>query len=136
VLGDQGSLGYVADGLVEATSAKLFQLKDLRLASATAAAKTDPSTPLKEVAKQLGVNLIVHGTVQGAGDNLRVTVSLDNVAENKLVWTQEFAGVRGDLLTMEDQIYARLVDALALKPSNEELAHATSHPTENIEAYV
>lgn len=135
VLGDQSSLGYVADGLVEATSAKLFQLKDLRLASATAAAKTDPSTPLKEVAKQLGVNLIVRGTVQGAGDNLRVTVSLDNVAENKLVWTQEFAGVRGDLLTMEDQIYARLVDALALKPSNEELAHATSHPTENVEAY-
>jgi tetratricopeptide (TPR) repeat protein len=135
VLGDQSSLGYVADGLVEATSAKLFQLKDLRLASSTAAAKTDPSTPLKEVAKQLGVNLIVHGTVQGAGDNLRVTVSLDNVAENKLVWTQEFAGVRGDLLTMEDQIYARLVEALALKPSNEELAHATSHPTENVEAY-
>ncbi len=67
VLGDQSSLGYVADGLVEATSAKLFQLKDLRLASATAAAKTDPSTPLKEVAKQLGVNLIVRGTVQGRG---------------------------------------------------------------------
>ncbi len=135
VLGDQPSLGYVAEGLGEALSAKLFQVKDVHLASQTAAAKTDPKTPLSEVAKQLGVNLIVHGTVQGAGDNLRVTVNLENVAENRLVWSQEFPGVTGDLLTIEDQIYAPLVDALALKPSNAEQARASAHPTQNIEAY-
>lgn len=135
VLGDQSSLGYVADGLVEAISAKLFQLKDMRLASSTAAAKTDPKAPLSQVAKELGVNLIVHGTVQGSGNNLRVTINLDNVAENRLVWSKEFAGVTGDLLTIEDHVYAQLVDALALKPSNDELARAASHPTENIEAY-
>ena len=135
VLGDQASLGYVADGLVEAMSAKLFQLRDVRLASSTAAAKTDPKSPLPQVAKELGVNLIVHGTVQGSGNNLRVTISLDNMAENRVVWSKEFAGVTGDLLTIEDHIYADLVDALALKPSNDELARAASHPTENIEAY-
>jgi tetratricopeptide (TPR) repeat protein len=135
VLGDQASLGYVADGLVEAMSAKLFQMKDVRLASSTAAAKTDPKTPLPQIGKELGVNLIVHGTVQGSGDNFRVTVNLDNVGENRLVWSQEFPGVTGDLLTIEDQISAKLVDALALKPSNAEQARATAHPTENIEAY-
>jgi tetratricopeptide (TPR) repeat protein/TolB-like protein len=135
VLGDATALGYVADGLGEALSAKLFQLKDVRIASSTAAAKTDPKTPLSQVAKELGVNLIVHGTVQGSGDNLRVTVNLDNVAENRLVWSQEFAGVAGDLLTIEDHIYTRLVDALESKPSNEEMAAASAHPTENVEAY-
>jgi len=135
VLGDQSSLGYVADGLVEAMSAKLFQLKDVRLASSTAAAKTDPKTPLPQVAKDLGVNLIVHGTVQGSGNNLRVTVNLENVSEKRLVWSKEFAGVTGDLLTIEDQMYAQLADALALKPSNAELARATAHPTQDMEAY-
>jgi serine/threonine protein kinase/tetratricopeptide (TPR) repeat protein len=135
VLGDQSSLGYVADGLVEAMSAKLFQLKDVRLASSTAAAKTDPKAPLSQVGKELGVNLIVHGTVQGAGDNLRVIVNLENLAENRLVWSKEFAGVTGDLLTIEDQMYTQLVDALAVKPSNAELARATAHPTQNMEAY-
>jgi serine/threonine protein kinase/tetratricopeptide (TPR) repeat protein len=135
VLGDQSSLGYVAEGLVEAMSARLFQLKDVRLASSTAAAKTDPKTPLPQVAKELGVNLIVHGTVQGSGNNLRVTVNLENVAENREVWKEEFAGVSGDLLTIEDQIYTRLVDALETKPSNEEMAAASPHPTENVEAY-
>jgi tetratricopeptide (TPR) repeat protein/TolB-like protein len=135
VLGDQSSLGYVAEGLVEAMSAKLFQLKDVRLASSTAAAKTDPKTPLPQVAKDLGVNLIVHGTVQGSGDNLRVTINLENIAQNREVWKEEFAGVTGDLLTIEDQIYTRLVDALETKPSNEEMAAASAHPTENVEAY-
>jgi serine/threonine-protein kinase len=135
VLGDQASLGYVADGLVEAMSAKLFQLRDVRLASSTAASKTDPKAPLSQVAKELGVNLIVHGTVQGAGDNLRVTVNLENAAENRLVWSQEFAGVSGDLLTIEDHIYTSLVDALEAKPTNEEMAAASAHPTENVEAY-
>ncbi len=135
VLGDQSSLGYVAEGLVEAMSAKLFQLKDVRLASSTSAAKIDPKTPLPQVAKELGVNLIVHGTVQGSGDSLRVTVNLENVAENREVWKEEFAGVTGDLLTIEDHIYTRLVDALETKPSNEEMAAASAHPTENVEAY-
>jgi eukaryotic-like serine/threonine-protein kinase len=135
VLGDATALGYVADGLGEALSAKLFQLKDVRLASSAEAAKTDPKIPLPQVAKGLGVNLIVHGTVQGSGDNLRITVNLDNVFDNRLVWSQEFAGVTGDLLTIEDQIYARLVDALEAKPSNEEMAAASTHPTENVAAY-
>ena len=135
VLGDQSSLGYVAEGLVEAMSAKLFQLKDVRLTSSTAAAKVNPKTPLPQVAKELGVNLIVHGTVQGSGDSLRVTVNLENVAENREVWKEEFAGVTGDLLTIEDQIYTRLLDALETKPSNEEMAAASAHPTENVEAY-
>jgi len=135
VLGDQSSLGYVADGLVEAMSAKLFQLKEVHLASSTAAAKIDPKTPLPQVAKELGVNLIVYGTVQGSGDNLRVTVKLENVAENRLVWSQEFPGMTGDLLTIEDHIYTRLVDELESKPSDEEMAAASAHPTENVEAY-
>jgi tetratricopeptide (TPR) repeat protein/TolB-like protein/predicted Ser/Thr protein kinase len=135
VLGDQSSLGYIAEGVVEAMSAKLFQLKDVRLASSTAAAKTDPKTPLPQVAKELGVNLIVHGTVQGSGDNLRITVNLENIAQNREVWKEEFAGVTGDLLTIEDKIYTRLVDAMETKPSNEEMAAASAHPTENVEAY-
>ena len=134
-LGDQGSLGYIAEGIGEAISTKLFQLKDVRLASPTAAAKTDPKAPMVQIAKDLGVNLIIHGTVQGTANNLRITVNLENVAENRLAWTQEFTGMSGDLLTIEDQIYARLTDALEMRPSNEEMAAASAHPTENIEAY-
>jgi tetratricopeptide (TPR) repeat protein len=135
ILGDQGSLGYVADGLVEALSAKLFQLHDMHTASASDVQKARPSNSLNELARQLGVNLVVSGTIQGSGDKLRIVASLDDVAGGRRVWTQEFSGVQQDLLTLEDQIYAGLVEALALRPTSEESARATPHPTENIEAY-
>jgi len=135
ILGDQGSLGYVADGLVEALSAKLFQLHDMHTASVSDVQKARPSNSLNELARQLGVNLVVSGTIQGSGDKLRIVASLDDVAAGRRVWTQEFSGVQQDLLTLEDQIYAGLVEALALRPTSEESARATPHPTENIEAY-
>ena len=135
VIGDQTALGDVAYGLREAVSTKLFELKDVRMASSSDAAKMDPKMPLSQVAKELGVNLIVQGTVQGSGDNLRITVNLENAAENKRVWSQEFAGVAGDLLTIEDQIFNKLADALEAKPTDAESAAIAAHPTENIEAY-
>jgi serine/threonine-protein kinase len=134
VLGSENSLNYVADGLGEALSAKLFQLPDVRIASASATSKAnDQKTPLPKIAKDLGVNYIVHGLIQGAGDKLRITVNLENMVEDRLQWSQEFSGVSGDLLTLEDQIYAKLTDVLQSKAPNN--AAATAHPTENVAAY-
>jgi len=135
VLGDQSALNYVAEGLTEALSAKLFQLHDMHTASASEVQKARPSNSLSDTARQLGVNLVVSGTIQGSGDKLRIVASLDDIAGGHRVWTQEFSGVQQDLLTLEDRIYGGVVEALALKPSNEETARAASHPTENIEAY-
>src|SRR5579864_392610 len=135
ILGDPASLNYVADGLGEALSAKLLQLHDVHTTSATEVAKARPAKSLDDAARQLGINLIVSGTIQGSGDRLRIVASLDDAADGKHIWTQEFTGVQQDLLTLEDQIYGGLVEALALKPTNEESARATPHPTENIEAY-
>jgi eukaryotic-like serine/threonine-protein kinase len=134
VLSSENSLNYVADGLGEALSAKLFQLSDVRIASASAASKAnDQKTPLPRIAKDLGVNYIIHGLVQGAGDKLRITVNLENMVEDRLQWSQEFSGVTGDLLTLEDQIYAKLTDVLQSKSPNN--SAATAHPTENVAAY-
>ena len=134
VLGPEGSLNYVADGLGEALSAKLFQLSDVRVASAAASAKeNDQKTPLPRIARNLGVNYIIHGLVQGAGEKIRIVVNLENMAENRLQWSQEFSGVTGDLLTLEDNIYAKLIEVLQSKTPNG--AAGVAHPTENVAAY-
>ena len=136
VLGNDGSLNYVADGLGEALTAKLFQLNDVRIASTAAAQKTDDQkTPLPQIANSLGVNMIVHGLVQGSGSNLRVVVKLENMETNELQWSQEFSGVTGDLLTLEDQIYGKLVESLKVKATPGEMSVAGAHPTENVAAY-
>jgi eukaryotic-like serine/threonine-protein kinase len=136
LMGDEKALGYVADGIEEALAAKLFQLTEVHLASASAVEKVaTKDLPLSKVARDLGVNLVMQGMVQGNSDKLRVILNLDDATSGKRLWSQEFAGVPGDVLALEDQIYGSVVTALALKPSNEELARSGAHPTENVKAY-
>jgi len=136
VLGDEHSLRYVADGLGEALSAKLFQLQEVHVASSSAVEKAAAQDlPLAKLARLLGVNLVLQGTVQGSADRLRVTLDLEDVSSGSRVWSQEFSGVSQDLLTMEDRVYGELVGALSLNPTTEEMARTGSHPTENITAY-
>jgi serine/threonine protein kinase/tetratricopeptide (TPR) repeat protein len=135
VLGDATSIGYVAEGLEEALSAKLFQLKEVHVASSDDAGQMDTKVPLPQIAKQLGANLIVSGVVQGSGDQLRITVKLDNVAENKVLWNEEFSGVPGDLLTIEDKICGKLAEVLEPNTSAGDIVSGTAHPTDNVDAY-
>ncbi len=140
VLGDQESLGYVAEGLGEALSAKLFQLKDVHVAWSTAAEKASEKDPPEKIARDLGANLLVHGTVQGTTlqgsvQKIAIVVNLDDVSAGRRLWSGEVSGVAQDLLTLEDQIGSKLVAALEVKPSGSELGRGAAHPTENIEAY-
>jgi eukaryotic-like serine/threonine-protein kinase len=135
ILGDASQLGYVAQGIQEALSAKLFQMKDVRVTSSEAADKVDQKQPLEKIARSLGVNLLVQGTLQGSGDKIRVILNLEDVADSKKLWSGQFDGVVGDLFTVEDQIYSQLVSGLNLSPTNDELAAAGTRPTDNIAAY-
>ncbi len=133
---DQKTLGYVTDGIQEALAAKLFQLKEVHLASADAVEKADAKgLPLSKIAPELGVNLVLQGMVQGNSEKLRVTLHLDDATTGKRLWSQEFSGAPGDVLTLEDQIYGSVASALALKPTDEEQARIGAHPTENVKAY-
>ena len=136
LVGDQKALGYVADGIKEALSAKLFQLKEVHVASADAVDTANAKDlPLAKLARELGVNLVLQGSVQGNADNFRVTLGLDDAATGKRLWSNEFSGASGDVLTLEDQIYGSVSTALALKPTDEEQARVGAHPTENVKAY-
>jgi serine/threonine protein kinase/tetratricopeptide (TPR) repeat protein len=136
VIGDEKSLRYVSDGLVDALSAKMFQLKEVHIASSAAVEKAAAiGDPVTKIARALGVNLILQGMVQGSPDKLRITLDLEDISSGHRLWSQEFSGVPQDLLTLEDQIYSSLVAALEVNPTNEEVSRSGLHPTENTTAY-
>src|SRR5262249_27190240 len=68
--GDPGSLNYVAEGVREAISEKLFQLADIRVVSVPPVPEMSRRKPAAVLVKDLGVNLAVVGSVQEAGDKL------------------------------------------------------------------
>jgi tetratricopeptide (TPR) repeat protein/TolB-like protein/predicted Ser/Thr protein kinase len=135
VVGDATKIGYVAEGLREALSAKLFQLKEVHVASSDDSGTLDTNASLLQIAKELGANMLVTGMVQGSADQLRITVKLDNVAENKVVWNEEFSAIPADLLTIEDKIYGKLAETLEMNVSAGAIAAGTAHPTDNVDAY-
>ena len=135
ILGDQSQLGFLAQGIEEALSAKLFQLNGVHVTSSDAAAKVDQKQSLQKIARNLGANMLVQGMIQGNGDKIRIILNLENVAEGKRVWSQQFDGVAADLFTLEDQIYNRVVSAMDVTPTTEETAKAEARPTDNIAAY-
>ena len=135
VLGDARQLEYLAEGIQEALSAKLFQLKDVRIASADAAAKANQHEPLPEIAGLLGANLLVHGMLQTSADKIQIVVNLENGADGKRLWSKEFDGVAADVFNLEDQIYNQLVAALDVSPTGDEMARAAARPTYNLGAY-
>jgi serine/threonine protein kinase/Flp pilus assembly protein TadD len=135
-VGDEKTLGYVADGIQEALAAKLFQLKEVHLASTDAVDKAAAKDlPLAKLARALGVNLVLQGMVQGNSDKIRVTLNLDDATTGKRLWSQEFSGAPGDVLSLEDQIYGTVSSALSLKLTDDEQARVGAHPTENVKAY-
>jgi tetratricopeptide (TPR) repeat protein len=135
VLGDEASLRYTADGIVEALSAKLFQLKDVHLAAS--AQRINPNDPPEQLARSLGAKLLVQGSVQGSGDQLRLVVNLDDVSDKtgRRLWSKEFSGLKQDLLTLQDQVYDGVISALDLRLTTDERAKTTVHLTENLSAY-
>jgi len=135
VLGDEGQWGYLGPGLSEAISARLFQLRELQVASTTAVESVNPDNPLQSVARELGVNLLVHGTIQRAGDRIAVTVKLEDIGSGRSLWAKPYSGLVPDLLTIEDQICSELLTQLHVELSVDDRSQAVTRFTEDTEAY-
>lgn len=132
---DDPTLRYIADGVEDSLSAQLAQLKNLHVASASAVEGATKKDSVQQMAKELGVNLVVQGTVQRAGDKIGIAVHIEDVANGRRLWGKDFSGFRPDLLTLENSIYSEVVSALDLKPSDEDLARGAMRMTGNYSAY-
>jgi tetratricopeptide (TPR) repeat protein len=134
-LGEGNELGYIGEGLSEALSAKLFQLKGVRVTSGSGVDLTGRRDSPQKIARSLGANLIVDGSVQPFGERIRIIVNIEDATTGRRLWSGQYTGVPQDLLSIEDQIHSEMVNALELKPGSDELARSTARPTEDFAAY-
>ena len=135
IIGDPAGVDYVAEGLSEALSARLFQLEGLKVTPSASVREAGVKDTVEKTAKALGVNMIVEGIVQAAGDQIRVIVNVQDVPGARRVWSQQFTGVTKDLFALEDQIYSQLLKALDFEPGEADAAGVASHRSDDIEAY-
>jgi TolB-like protein/tetratricopeptide (TPR) repeat protein len=107
--------GYLGDGLSEELSARLAQIRGLRVASRTSAfAYRGRNIDAREIGRTLGVRHVLEGSVRRADDSLRVTVQLIDAQDGFHVWSKSFDRKWRDLLLMQADIARSVTDVLEI----------------------
>jgi TolB-like protein/Tfp pilus assembly protein PilF len=127
---------YFADGVQEEILTRLAKIADLKVISRTSTQRYQ-SKPgnLSEIAKQLGVANILEGSVQRAGDTVRVSVNLIQAASDSHLWADTYDRKLTDILGVESEIAKTIAEQLQAKLTGHEEQALAVKPTNNPEAY-
>ena len=127
---------YFAEGIQNEILTKLATVRDLKVISRTSTAKYQSKPDnLKTVAQELGVSTILEGTVQRAGDKVRVNVQLIDARADTHLWATSYDRDFKDVLAVESEVAAQIADALKANLSPSESQVMAAARTENTEAY-
>ena len=127
---------YFADGIQEEVLTRLAKIGDLKVISRTSTQgyQSDPSN-LAEIAKQLGVANILEGSVQKAGNQVRVNVHLVNVQTGSQLWAETYDRKLSDIFSVESEIAKGIAESLQAKLTGREEQALAAEPTNNPQAY-
>lgn len=120
--GDPGQ-DFFADGMTEALIGDLGKLRGLRVISRTTAMSYKGSRkPLPEIARELGVEAILEGSVQRSADRVQVSARLIEASADRLVWSERYERSLRDVLSLQSEIAAAVSREVRLALTPEEQA--------------
>lgn len=128
---------YLGLGLADALITQIGGIRQIVMRPPGAVqryAETNVPDPLA-VGRELSVEAVLEGTVQHAGDNLRVTVRLLRVGDGVVLWSGKFDEKFTDIFTMQDSISQEVAEALIWNLSREDRELLTKRYTDNVQAY-
>jgi len=127
---------YFCEGVQDEILTRLAKVADLKVISRTST-QHFKSTPdnLPQIAKQLGVAHILEGSVQKAGEQVRVNVQLINAMTDAHLWADTFDRKLTDIFAVESEIAKTIAETLQARLSGSEKSSIAKTPTVNPEAY-
>lgn len=96
---------------------------------------TDLEQDAATAGRELKVESVLEGTIQRAGERVRVTARLVRIEDGEILWAETFDEKFTDIFAVQDRISKRIIASLKLQLSGEEQNHLARHYTENTEAY-
>ncbi len=112
---DDEQTEYFSDGMSEALLNRLAQLPGLRVPSRTSSFYfKDKDLTLPEIARELDVATVLEGSVRRSQDRVRITVQLIDARADTHIWSGEFDRELTDVLAVQDEVAAAVVEALNL----------------------
>ncbi|HEX6126315.1 MAG TPA: tetratricopeptide repeat protein, partial [Pyrinomonadaceae bacterium] len=123
-------------GMAETLINRLSGLRRLAVRPITSVRKfTDPSLDPVKAGEETQVEAVLDGSIQKAGERIRVTVRLIEVPSGRPLWSEKFDENFTDIFKVQDSIADRVTNALLIQLSGEEKNLLARHETSNPEAY-
>jgi TolB-like protein/DNA-binding winged helix-turn-helix (wHTH) protein/Tfp pilus assembly protein PilF len=135
-LGVEAGDEYFGLGVADVLITRLSNIRQITIRPTSAVLKysgqaQDPAA----AGRELGVDSVLEGNVQRAGEQIRVTVRLVSVRDGAPLWAEKFDAKFTDIFKVQDSISEQVARALMLKLTGEEQVRLTRRYTDNTEAY-
>ncbi|MDH3268082.1 MAG: adenylate/guanylate cyclase domain-containing protein, partial [Ignavibacteria bacterium] len=128
---------YFSDGITEELLNALAKVDGLLVTSRTSSfAFKGKNIDIREIGKQLGVKIVLEGSVRKYGNRVRVTAQLINADDGYHKWSETYDRNLEDIFAVQDELANSIVDQLKSSISLRKPAESlVKVPTENIDAY-
>lgn len=129
--GDAGQ-DYLADGMTDALIGRLAGIHNLRVISRTSVMRfKNPQISVPQIARELGVDAIVEGSITRDGNRIRVTAQLIRGATDEHFWSEAYDRDLSDVLALESDVAQSIAQKIEVTVTGEErsrlvAAHNTS----------
>jgi serine/threonine protein kinase/tetratricopeptide (TPR) repeat protein len=127
---------FFADGIAEEIINALTKIQALDVVSrGSAFAFKQRNEDVSEIGRKLGVKTILEGSVRKAGNRLRITGQLIDVATRNYLWSERYDREMADVFAIQDEIASNIVNALKLVLTPKEEEAIKKVPTQSVRAY-
>lgn len=127
---------YFSDGLTDSLLHGLSQVRDLKVAARTSSfAFKGKNMDVRGIGQQLGVANVLEGSVQKAGNRLRIIAQLIDVSDGAHLWSETFDRTNEDIFAIQDEISAAVVKELKVTLGDDDARRLGQHGTGNATAY-
>jgi TolB-like protein/Tfp pilus assembly protein PilF len=127
---------YLGDGIAETLIHALSAVEGLRVAARTSTFTfKGRAEDVRAIGTALGVNSVLEGSVQRAGDRLRIRTQLVNAADGFQLWSQSFDRDMSDVFAVQDEVARAVVNALEIRLVDDGSAPVVDNGTDNLAAY-
>jgi len=115
------SQDYLADGITEALIGRLAEIHNLRVISHTSVMRfRNPQLSVPEIARMLGVDAVVEGSVTREGSRIRVTAQLIRGATDTHFWSETYDREMRDALNLESELAQSIAEKVEVTVTGEE----------------
>lgn len=130
------SQDYFSNGLTEQIINGLCKVSNLFvIARNSSFAYKGKSVGIKQIARELGVRYILEGSVQRAGDQVRITAQLIDATTDYHIWSDNYDRNISDIFVLQDEITLKLIDTIQIKLIFGEQARLWEGMTKDIKAF-